>query len=259
MVPDEQSMGIENWPWPVKISLLGRFEISVDGKPVQFSGKVQKKPLLLLKALVALGKGEVKAEKLEDVLWPESDGDVAHQSFETTLHRLRKLIGCPNALDFSSGLAALNRGVCWTDVWVFENLLEEAGNQERQGRVDRAVDLTEKAVSLYKGMFLPGETGEPWTVSPRERLRRKFLGAIQRLGRQWEEAGEWEKALSCYDRGLQVDDISEEFYQQTMVCYQCLGRIAQALDTYERCKRVLSAVLGVKPSPRTEAIRKSLL
>ena len=259
LVPDEQSRGIENWPWPVKIFLLGRFEISVDGKPVQFSGKVQKKPLLLLKALVALGKGEVKAEKLEDVLWPESDGDVAHQSFETTLHRLRKLIGHPNALDFSSGLAALNWGLCWTDVWAFENLLEEAGNQEKQGRVDRAVDFTEKGISLYKGMFLPGETEEPWTVSPRERLRRKFLGGIRWLGSHWEEAGEWEKALSCYDRGLQVDDILEEFYQQRMICFHRLGRIAQALDTYERCKRVLSAVLGVKPSPRTEGIRKSLL
>jgi DNA-binding SARP family transcriptional activator len=252
-------MGIETWPWPVKIFLLGRFEISVDGKPVQFSGKVQKKPLLLLKALVALGGGEVKAEQLEDLLWPESDGDVAHQSFETNLHRLRKWIGHPNALDFSRGLAALNREVCWSDVWTFENLLEEAGNQERQGSLDRAVDFTGKAVSLYKGTFLPGEAGESWSVSPRERLRRKFLGAIHWMGRHWEEVGEWEKALSCYDRGLQVDDISEEFYQQMMVCYHRLGRTAQALDTCERCKRVLSAVLGVKPSPRTEAIRKSLL
>ena len=259
LVPDEQSVEIENWPWPVKIYLLGRFQISVDGKPVHFSGKIQKKPLLLLKALVALGGGEVKAEQLEDVLWPESDGDVAHQSFETTLHRLRKWIGHPNALDFSSGLAALNRGVCWTDVWAFENLVEEAGKQERQGRVDRAVDFTEKAISLYEGMFLPGETEESWTVSPRERLRRKFLRCIHWLGRHWEEAGEWEKALSCYDRGLQADDISEEFYQQMMICYHRLGRIAEGLDTYERCKRVLSAVLGVKPSPKTEAVRKSLL
>jgi LuxR family transcriptional regulator, maltose regulon positive regulatory protein len=259
LVPDEQSMGIETWPWPVKIFLLGRFEISVDGKPVQFSGKVQKKPLLLLKALVALGGAEVKAEKIEDVLWPESDGDVAHQTFETTLHRLRKWIGHPDAFDFSSGLAALNREVCWTDVWAFENLLEEAGNQERQGKLDRAVDFMEKGISLYKGIFLPGEIEESWAVSPRERLRRKFLMAVHWLGRHWEEAGEWEKALSCYDRGLQVDDISEEFYQQMMNCYHRLGRIAEGLDTYERCKRVLSAVLGVKPSAKTEAVRKSLL
>jgi DNA-binding SARP family transcriptional activator len=239
----------------VKICLLGRFEISVDGKPVQFSGKVQKKPLLLLKALVALGGGEVKAEKLEDLLWPESDGDVAHQSFETTLHRLRKWFGHPNALDFSSGLAALNRGVCWTDVWAFENLLEEAGNQERQGKLDRAVDFTEKAVSLYKGMFLLGRQGILDRVP--ERLRRKFLGLSigwATLGRGWE----WRRPY-CYDRGLQVDDISEEFYERMMICYRRLGRIAEGIDTYERCKRVLSAVLGVKPSPKTEAARKSLL
>ena len=54
LVPDERSMEIESWPWHLKIFTLGRFEIRVDGKPVQFSGKVQKKPLLLLKALIAL-------------------------------------------------------------------------------------------------------------------------------------------------------------------------------------------------------------
>lgn len=259
LFPDEQSMEIESWPWPLRIYTLGRFEVSVDGKPVQFSGKVQKRPLLFLKALIAFG-GEIKEEQLEDILWPEADGDLAHQSFETTLHRLRKWLGYPDAVQFSSGLAALDRRFCWTDVWAFESLVEEADARQKQKRsADRAVEITERAISLYKGAFLPTETEEPWTVSLRERLRRKFLRCVNWLGHYWEQAGQWEKALANYEHGLEVDNISEEFYQRVMVCHHRLGRIAEALSTYDRCQRVLLAILKVAPSPQTEALRKSLL
>ncbi len=33
LVPDEQSMEIESWPWPLKIFTLGRFEIVREDKP----------------------------------------------------------------------------------------------------------------------------------------------------------------------------------------------------------------------------------
>lgn len=258
LAPDLEALALENWPWPVKIHLLGGFQIFIDGKPVRFSGKVQKKPLLLLKALVALKDGEAQAEQLEDVLWPDVEGDVARRAFETTLHRLRKWIGYPDALRFSNGLAEMDRALCWTDVWAFERLVEEAGSEERRGRAERALELTGQAVILYKGALLPGDANEPWTVSPRERLRRRFLRCIIWLGRRREAAGEWQKAVACYQRGLEVDDICEEFYQRSMVCYQRMGRIAEALAVYERCRRVLPAVLGVKPSPNTLAVYRSL-
>ena len=258
LVPDLPSLATENWPWPVRIHMLGGFQVSVDGKQVRFSGKVQKKPLLLLKALVAIKGGEARAEQIEDVLWPDADGDVARRAFETTLHRLRKWMGHADALRFSNGLVEMDRQVCWTDVWAFERLVEEAGAREREGQAALAVELTGKAVLLYKGALLPGEANEPWTVSPRERLRRKFLRCIIWLGLRHEAAQAWEKAVACYQRGLEVDDICEEFYQRSMVCYRHLGRIAEALQVYARCQRTLAAVLGVKPSPRTMAVYRSL-
>ena len=146
-------MEIESWPWPVKINVLGRFRIRVDGKPLRFSGKVQKKPLLLLKALMAFGEEQVKEEQLEDILWPEAEGDVAHQSLETTLHRLRKWLGYPEALLFSNGLAALDRRFCWTDVWAFESLVEKADALLNQKKVNQAIEMTQQAIFLYKGCF----------------------------------------------------------------------------------------------------------
>ncbi|NVM20383.1 MAG: hypothetical protein HWN68_01200 [Desulfobacterales bacterium] len=57
---------------------------------------------------------------------------------------------------------------------------------------------------------------------------------------------------------MEADDLAGEFYRRLVACHQRLGR-AEALAVYDRCKRTLSAALGVEPSAETEAARKSLL
>jgi len=91
-------------------------------------------------------------------------------------------------------------------------------------------------------------------LSPRERLRAKVIRGIATLGGYWEACGEWETAAACYEKGLEVDDLAEEFYQHLMLCYQKLGRRAKALAVYQRCRTVLQAGLGLEPSADTKAL-----
>lgn len=91
-----------------------------------------------------------------------------------------------------------------------------------------------------------------------ERLRSIFLRSVRKLGLHWQQLGQWEKTLECYQKGLEIDKLAEEFYQGLMTSYQKLGRRGEALSVYNRCKKALSKALGVDPSPKTEAIYKSL-
>ncbi|MEW6377117.1 MAG: bacterial transcriptional activator domain-containing protein [Thermodesulfobacteriota bacterium] len=91
-------------------------------------------------------------------------------------------------------------------------------------------------------------------VSLHERLRSKFLEGIEKLGRYWQESGQWGKALDCYLKGLEVDDLAEELYQGLIACYLNLGQKAKALSAYNRCKRTLSSTLGIEPSGETKAL-----
>jgi len=263
LIPDIPPLHIENWPWPLKIFTLGRFGLVKDGKPVRFSGKVQKKPLSMLKALITFGGREVNESQLIDALWYDADGDVAHKSFATTLHRLRKLIGNDKVIQLREGRVTLDHRYCWVDVWAFERILGQADAawKEVMSEKDMAqiIRLSERAIEMYKGTFLAGETDQPWTISFRERLRSKFLRNVGKVGFYWEHVGDLNKAVNCYLKGLEVDDLAEEFYQRLMICYQRLGRRAEALATYNRCRHTLSAVLGVEPSRETEVIYKSLL
>jgi DNA-binding SARP family transcriptional activator len=104
-----------------KVKTLVRFEIDVDGKRVVFSGKAQKKPLEMLKAIISLGGKNIPEEQLEDMLWPDSDGDAAHNAFTTTLSRLRNILGRSETIQMIDGKTTLNPHLCWIDIWAFDH------------------------------------------------------------------------------------------------------------------------------------------
>ena len=246
----------------VKIYTLGRFSLVSNGKPVKFTKKAQSKPLLMLKALIALGGREVRKEQIADTLWPDADGDISAKSFDTTLYRLRKMIGVPKAILLHNSCLTLNPDLCWVDVWEFQRLCNQADaawNGARRFDTMDAIQLTLQAVEIYKGPFLAEEMDEAWTLALRERLRNKFLREIGKLGRNYEKSGNFEKAVDCFQRGLEVDIFDEESYRRLMACYYRLGNRSKALSVYKRCKNILSVSLGLEPSRETEILRRSIL
>jgi ATP/maltotriose-dependent transcriptional regulator MalT/DNA-binding SARP family transcriptional activator len=255
-LPEGVPLETENWPWPLKIFTLGRFDIVKDGKPILFSGKVQQKPFSLLKAVIALGGRNVSELKINDVLWPEADGDAAHTSFSTTLYRLRQLLGCENSVHVQEGKITLDSRYCWVDAWAFERLLTQADVLYNKGKPEKAVELMHKAISMYHGHFLEEQ---PWAISLRELLRNRFIQSIKKLGSYQENLGQWEQAISCYQKGLEVDDLAEEFYQRLMICYSHLNSRSQVFNVYKRCNKTISAILGIEPSPETRSIYESLI
>jgi DNA-binding SARP family transcriptional activator len=251
LMPDPSPYECDLWPWPLRINTLGRFAVVKDGEPVQFPVRAPRKVLSLLKALIAFGRDGASEEPLIDTLWPDADGDTAQQTLDTTLHRLRQLLGDEKLLQHREGHLRLDRRACMVDAHTFEALLE-------RGEAAPSLDLIEKALALYQGPFLGSDLGEPWAVSYRERLRSKFLRAARRLGNQLEKTGQTDQAIEGYQKALEVDGLAEEFYRHLMVCYASQGRRADALATYERCRRTLQLALGIEPSAETTAIYESI-
>ncbi|MDR3553981.1 MAG: BTAD domain-containing putative transcriptional regulator [Syntrophobacteraceae bacterium] len=264
LMPDPPPSDCEQWPWAIKIYTLGRFEIERDGKVLQFSRKVQKKLLQMLKVLISKGGSGVQVELLCDCLWPDAPGDAAYSSFTTALSRLRRLMGIEKAITLQEGKVSLDPRYCWVDALAFERLralLDEAIKEENatfHAQSSKVFRLAENAIALYQGHFLATDAEEFWSISYRERLRARFSRLVSRIGDQLEKAGQWEKAIEIYQKGLDIDDISEEFYQHLMVCYCELDLNANAMEVYRRCKKLLAAKLGIGPSPKTEAIYRKI-
>lgn len=248
----------DHWPWPIRIHTLGRFELLRDDEPVEFSGKTPRKPLSLLKAIVAFGGDGVAQPQLIDALWPQEEGDAARRAFGVALVRLRRLLDVPDAVILNGQRVSLNPRLCWVDTWAFERFVGSAERALGNGGTGAVIALAERAIQLYRGNFLPADSDASWTLQARLRLKTRFTRFVETLGLVLEQTGEWQKAADCYYRGLEADDLIEEFYLGLMRCSQALNRPADGIAVFRRMRQTLSVVLNVQPSPAAETLAGEL-
>src|SRR4029079_17611372 len=71
-----------DWPFRLRIRLLGGFELVHDGQPLKDTGRAPQRPMDLLKLLVARGGVNVDSQQLTGALWPDADGAAAKTSFD---------------------------------------------------------------------------------------------------------------------------------------------------------------------------------
>lgn len=203
LTPSAPPERLLEWPWPCRIRTFGSFEILVNEKPLTFTGKVQKKPLALLKVLIAFGGREVREDAIEDLLWPDADGDMARIALKTTLSRLRHLLGSERVIQVKDGRMSLNSHYAWLDAWALESLAKRVSKlwegRRQVKAADETAELAALAVELYRGEFMAGDD-DSWISTCRDRLRGSFLRTIEKIGYMLDEANEREKAIDLYDR-----------------------------------------------------------
>jgi ATP/maltotriose-dependent transcriptional regulator MalT len=191
LAPPGSGVALQRWPWAVEVRTLGRLELRRDGERVVFPRKIQRKPLELLQALVAYGGSDVSEATLADALWPDARGDAARHALEATLHRLRKLLGAPNAVLRCDRKLSLDPATCWVDAFALEAALSRA-QKVLEGPVDVVGPGVETSAitDLYRGPFLATAGDDlPWALRRRTRLRRllwRHLSALEHRGAQAE-------------------------------------------------------------------------
>ena len=192
---------VEAWPWMFRIYTLGPFRIERHGEVLGGSGKAQRRPLELLKVLIAYGGEKVSESRIVDALWPRIDGDSAHRSFTSTLHRLRKLLGEDRAIVLHEGKLTLDRRYVWVDAWAFDALATrlEASDGSQFER------LAERLLALYRGPFLADDADCAWYLPARSRMRARLARAVGRVLRHWQDSGQRDRALGCYQSCLELD------------------------------------------------------
>ncbi|MDH5191282.1 MAG: hypothetical protein OEW89_08525 [Gammaproteobacteria bacterium] len=251
LMPDVVPVYLDNWPWKIKIYTLNRFGIIKDGEPLRVSDKVQK----FLKALIAFGGRNVNEETISSALWPDAEGDAAHQAFATTLHRVRKLIG-NDLIQLRQNQVSLDSHYCWTDFWALQRSMSQI--DDIIDCDERLIDLAERIIHQYQGPFLGHDESEYWMISTREQLSNKILRTLNKLGEKLCRIKDYKHAIYCYQKGIEVDELSENAYRGLMHCHLYLGNQAEGLAAYHQCRERLSSVLNVSPSKETENLRQSL-
>jgi len=240
----------------IRVYTLGRFSVKT-GDDASVTRK-KSKPLEMLKAIIAHGGRQVSCDKIMSALWPYAEGDTARRSFDTTLHRLRKLLGNDRAITLNNGLLTLDTNYIWVDAWAFDRLAGQILKLSRQTNndVNQLIRQQNELLEYYQGPFLGQEYERPWTLGYRERLHQRLIRTLNQLGNYWINQKMWDVAVACYEYGINTDPLLETFYQKLMHLYLKLNRHADTATTYQRCRKALAFNLGVTPSPDTIALYK---
>ena len=233
----------ESWPFEVKVQILGRFNI-IRGKQAIDAAfkKVPKKPFELLHLLISAGPQGLTREAAGDRLWPDADGDRAHQNMNTTLHRLRRILGDNKAVAATGGRLALSSRHCRVDAWCFEASVAHAFAAE--GLAARTERL-QKALALYTGRF--SADAAAFSIGYAKRLDAQFTRAVLELGRLLTGSGQLAAAVSVFQDALRTEETSEPICHALLSLLEEMGQCAEAIRRYARFRKVLRSRARTEP------------
>lgn len=186
--------------------LLGEFALIEDGQRrlVQVSDSARS----LVAYLLLHRESAHPRQQLAYRLWPESGDAQAQSNLRALLVRLRK--AWPGVDRY---VAIDQRLIGWRmhadvqfDVAEFEAALQENG--------DRVAAL-ERAVELYRGDLYP-QCYADWIVPEQDRLRLRFLKALDELVDVLAASGNANQAIGFAQRRLRADPLDEAAYQALM-------------------------------------------
>jgi DNA-binding SARP family transcriptional activator len=244
------------WPWALRIYVLGGFRLEAEGETVQAGSRTPTRSLDILRVLAISKDHACSLQDLCEWLWPDADGDQAKAACEQALHRLRKLLSVQDAVVQREGKLYLSPNKVWVDLDEWEQSLTLA---LRAPQTDGgAVKLLQRSFDAFRGPLFHLERSASWALPATERVRSKFIDLTGRVARAREIGGNFAAARTAYLRAI-------DHYPTSALCYEGAIRMrlaerdeAGALEDYQRYLRMMQSAAAA-PSPTIRALLGSLI
>lgn len=240
----------------LKIYTLGRFSVECDGVILSEKSGRSNKLWTLFKFLLTYRGKSIPPDNIIDMLWPDSDTVRPISALQDLIYRLRKMFenelstgNFPIQIEFSQGCYCLQlMNNCWLDLDEFTRLSDEASSLAIQ-KPEQAKDLYQRAITLYKGEYLPG-CQYSWLIPSKRYYRELFLVNNMALTRILQSKNDNEAIKRTLESAMLIDSFTEkeEFHLQYMKTLMNLGDIGDAIKHYESNTRIINKEYGIKPS-----------
>lgn len=218
---------------------------------------------LVFAMLAAEHRHPLSRDELGEQLWgerPPPAWEVALSAIVSKLRGLLREAGLPpGTITTAFGCYRLDLpGHAWIDLEAAVDALHEAEVLLQRGDARGAYGPAHIAGYIAGRPFLPGEDG-PWATRRREDLGRVLLRATDALAQVCAAVGEPVLATQYAERAVQLEPLREAGWRQLMRRYVEDGSPAQAIRTFERCRKTLAEELGVSPGRETEDLYLEIL
>ena len=240
----------------MEFRILGPLEVRTDGRAVALPGA---KPRAVLAVLLLNANRPVSADQLAVALWGEEAPAGGANTIQVHVSRLRKALGDDGVLATTPGGYELRLDPGQLDAEVFERRLAEGRGALEAGRAERATEILEDALRLWRGRPLDDLAYEPFAQREIARLEDLRVAALEQLvearlalGRHAEVVGELEALIAAYP-------YRERPRAQLMLALYRSDRQADALQVYQDARRQLVEELGIEPGERLRELERAIL
>lgn len=245
----------------LRMSLLGVMRVSQGAEPVEDKMHRAVKGLL---AYIVLFRRVHSREVLLDLFWGEYSEDRARKCLNTALWRLRKVLEPEDVprgtylITTSMGKIGFNRQSNYClDVAEFENHTQKALAKPYNALTTGEARTLEDVLNLYSGNLLEGFFDD-WVLRERERLYSLELRGLAHLLKYQRHQKDYEKALACGQKILDLDPLREEIHREMMRLHAANRQRTMAVRQYETCCRILDDELSVGPMEETRMLHDQI-
>ena len=219
---------------PVRCSLLGRFQLQIDGVTIGPDDFERRSGAELLQLLALAPGRRLHREQIMEALWPGARVTSAANSLRKAATFARGATGAADAIVVRDQIVAMfpDREV------VLDVEIVEAARADDEASVGAAVEA-------YHGDLLPDAPYAEWAVRVRDRLRHHLVGLLVKT-RRWDDL-------------LALDPANEEAIVAVMDRALTAGDRQSVLRHYDALESRLRTELGVTPSPAAVVLRDRAL
>ncbi|MFD0202744.1 MULTISPECIES: AfsR/SARP family transcriptional regulator [Saccharothrix] len=226
-------------PATCQVRVLGRFTVSVDGRPVPGDVWRNRRAADVVKLLAIAPDHRLHREQVMDRLWPDLPVDAAGANLRKALYYARRALGRADAVRCEGRLLTLwPAGDLDVDLDRFERAADAALASGDPARCAHAA-------ADYRGGLLADDRYECWAAEPHEKVEARYVALLR-------AAGDWERLL-------ELDETDEDAHRAVMRRHLATGHRREALRQFERLRRALRERIGVGPDAETVALYESAL
>jgi DNA-binding SARP family transcriptional activator len=246
----------------MEFRILGPVDVLAEGRRLALPGSKQR----ALLAMLLLHRGEtLGTERLIEELWGENPPASAAKALRVHISRLRKALAASTGEDANGLVVTREHGYTLAvdpeclDSHRFERLLGEGRDELAAGRPNRAAELLEEALSLWRGRPLDDLAYEAFAQREIGRLEELHITARERLVEAQLALGGHAEVIGQLESLIAEHPYRERLYANLMLALYRCDRQADALQAYQEARRRLIEDLGIEPGERLRGLERAIL
>ena len=220
----------------------------------------------LLTVLLLHANRVVSTDQLIDELWDEAPPATARTTLQNHIRRLRAVLGLAIEEDrrhprlvFDPPGYLVQVASTELDLHRFEQLAEQGRTAMSSGQLERAANHLRAALDLWRGPALAGVALGPISRSHAAHLEEARFAALEHRIRADLELGRHGDLVAELEALAREHPLRERLHGQLMLALYRTGRRAEALEVYQRARRLLVDNLGIEPNRQLQELQQAVL